>query len=133
ISSSLCTSMVGGRPARGRSVRPAMPDRVKRWRQVITVWREQPSSSAISLLATPSAARVMIRARWASPHESEGERSQVCSSASCLGEAASAAAALGMADSLPRPQESSNHFANATLGPHPYQAYSRDAFKQLEA
>jgi hypothetical protein len=32
-----------------------------------------------------------------------------------LGEAASAAAALGMADSLPRPQESSNHFANATL------------------
>jgi hypothetical protein len=32
-----------------------------------------------------------------------------------LGEAARAAAALGMADSLPRPQESSNHFANATL------------------
>jgi len=78
-----------------------MPDRVKRWRQVTTVCREQPSSSAISVLATPSAARVMILARWASPDGSEGERSQVCSSASCLGEAASAAAALGMADSLP--------------------------------
>jgi hypothetical protein len=43
-----------------------------------------------------------------------------------LGEAASAAAALGMADSLPRPQESSNHFANATLDAAPHRYFVND-------
>ena len=54
---------VCGRPGRGRSPRPASPSRAYRRRQAITIGRETPSSRAIRVLGTPSAASSKIRAR----------------------------------------------------------------------
>ena len=56
-----------GRPERGRSTSPAIPDCSYRARHPITVGRDTPVHLAISVFDTPSAANNTIRARCAAP------------------------------------------------------------------
>ena len=55
------------RPERRSSSRPLTPELAYRSRQPITVGRDTPTRSAISVLDTPSAASSTIRARCARP------------------------------------------------------------------
>jgi Putative transposase of IS4/5 family (DUF4096) len=88
---------VWGRPRRGRSAKPAVsPCRTWRLRQAITVGRETPSRSAISLLATPSAASSRILARWTSAAGAWAALAQRRKTAWSLGLMGKAAAEAGI-------------------------------------
>src|SRR6476620_5640845 len=54
-----------GRPDRGSSIRPSIPSASYLARHAVTVGRDTPTSSAIAVLLTPSAANKMILARCA--------------------------------------------------------------------
>ena len=56
-----------GRPGRNSSWRPCRPSWRSRWRQEPTVGIDKRNRRAISVLLTPSAARMTIWARWTRP------------------------------------------------------------------
>ena len=63
-----------GRPDRGSSIRPSIPSASYLARHAVTVGRDTPTSSAIAVLLTPSAANKMILARCANPARIDDER-----------------------------------------------------------
>ena len=63
-----------GRPDRGSSTNPSIPSASYRARQAVTVGRDTPTSSAISVFDTPSAASNTILARCAKPARIDDER-----------------------------------------------------------
>ena len=68
VSASTATSSItAARPGRGSSSSPSTPDCSYRSRHLSTVGRDVPVRSAISVLATPSAANNTIRALVANP------------------------------------------------------------------
>jgi hypothetical protein len=91
-----------GRPGRGRSGNPPSPRRTYRPRQVMTVGRETPTRSAISVLVTPSAARSRMRARCASTFGSRLDRTHRRSSARSSGATGSGEAAGMLHTPMPR-------------------------------
>ena len=72
----LARSTVRGRPERRSSSSPFTPELAYRSRQPITVGRDTPTRSAISVLDTPSAASSTIRARCARPALIDDDRVQ---------------------------------------------------------
>jgi hypothetical protein len=93
ISARRARRTVCGLPGRGRSGSPSSPPRTYRRRQAIAIGRETPTRWAIWVLATPSAARSRMQARWASTAGSWADRAHRCSSARSSGVMSSAAAA----------------------------------------
>ena len=63
-----------GRLDRGSPIDPSIPLASYRARQAVTVGRDTPTSSAIAVLLTPSAANKMILARCAKPARIDDER-----------------------------------------------------------
>ena len=66
--------MLRGRPERGSSSRPANPSARYRSRHPITVGRDTPTGSAITVFDNPSAASNTIRARCANPARTDDDR-----------------------------------------------------------
>jgi hypothetical protein len=81
------SSTVFGRPERGSSSRPAIPDSANRSRHLITVGRDSPSWPATAVVPAPAAEANTIRARSTCPADTVEERvhdSRISRSASVI-------------------------------------------------